>query len=523
MSQIKNTCKKFGVDPNSDDVKAIKDLLGNKLGYFPVFARWLFDDDIFCTTTIEELRELIVLLNEIKISKAIGDFQYSEDLYDFLSETKNRRKLNQIVKSIPSHSRRNISDRIKEIMYTNIEKVELFKDYFSKKGGSCKSEEELYQKCLEIIKESESSHSYKDIISKVEKTIDSYGNSDIIFRDGVTIIARIDSYSVSKNLGSNHWCISNQETYWNNYTRDDRTQYFIWQTELDPTDKKSMIGVTVDSFANKIYAAHLKDDRSCDHKYLSKFRGYLTGSNKPISDISVLIKHDIFDISMFFKTDNWRSAFTMKSASRYLGELSYNIYEQEIGKNNVILNLGHVVNEVNEYNITRSEIKTRGVSTHSKYDMNNEYFQNVLKHKRYNEKSLYTLCALIDEDTIEDVDLRETIIKAKIAFIINMGVLSGLVNNEEKQKQLNEMKKKVRYSNFGHRQSVSNSSKEDEKHYDKLKKEIGNAINAEKVKYRKVVDHLNEYFNYKNQDSRLRLEWVTLSESDKLSFIRRHK
>lgn len=87
------------------------------------------------------------------------------------------------------------------------------------------------------------------------------------------LILRINDYKSSSILGSQHWCISYNEDYYNWYTSDLKSnpmllklgslykktlksQYFIFNFSL--SNNKSMIGVTLHN--SKVIAAHLKND-----------------------------------------------------------------------------------------------------------------------------------------------------------------------------------------------------------------------------------------------------------------------
>lgn len=444
MSQISNICKKYNKDVNDPLVLELREVLKNKLGYFPTFAKWLFNDK----TDINGLKDIIVLLNEIKIHKPITSFKSSEDLYDFLTETRNKRKLNQIIKSIPSHSRSHISKRIKDVIYSNIDKEEILKDYFSKKGGRSKTEDDLYQRTLEVINDG-GSNDYNEILNKINRIIkpslytrignffgrlleipNSPNQLEIVYKDGVNIIVKIDSYEISQKLGSKHWCISSSEYHWENYTKNDRTQYFIWQT--DKSGKESMIGVTVTKYLGIIRTAHYKDDSRCYNDYLSRYKQYLKGGNIEVDDIEYLINHNVYDLDLVLKTKNWNTYYNdsrrniyndlrmIRSANRYtyspdrvsiekyFNNVSKTIYFNEIQKqNNRILDFDNLDN------------RGYGVVDKSDYDYNNLYFQYVLENMDLDSDSFIYLCALIDEDLIDDNITKGKVIKGKILFIIN--------------------------------------------------------------------------------------------------------
>lgn len=103
---VRNICRRYNVETDSEDIITLHELLGKRMGYFPQFSKWLFEDEV----SIEELVNLADMLKNIKIDRNINSFNSSEELYDYLTETKNKRILNRIIKSLPSKVRRNISN-----------------------------------------------------------------------------------------------------------------------------------------------------------------------------------------------------------------------------------------------------------------------------------------------------------------------------------------------------------------------------------------------------------------------------
>ena len=349
MSQVKNICKKYGKDPNDPQVVKIKKMLQKHMGYFPKMAEWVFTDK----STITELRNIMDLLGNVKISKPITSFNSSEELYDHLTEVQNKRKLNQIVKSIPSKSRKNVSKRIKDLIYNNLDKEEMFKDFFSKKGGSCKTEDDIYQMISEIINLVDGDQSYTSVLNKIDKRIKSLSLSigkkithyirvffappitswsdfisfrfiknigyekdgEIVYKDGKTIIVEVNKFSLSAAIGSSHWCISTRPTYWNSYAGNKklpRSQYFIYQTEYKPHDKRSLLGFTI-NIDGTIYAAHYKNDDPIANMdrdfYMKKYGRYLKPKDVKIESVEKFISLKLTNFKILTDIPNWGDIF----------------------------------------------------------------------------------------------------------------------------------------------------------------------------------------------------------------------
>lgn len=352
MSQVKHICKKYNKELTDPDVLELKSILGRHMGYFTKMSEWVFKTG----STLEEIKDIIDLLQIVKINKPINDFKSSEQLYDHICEVQNKRKLNQVLKSIPSINRKNVSSRIEKLIYSNIEKQELFKDYFSKKGGTCKTEDDLYQRISEIINLSEGGTSYMDVLKRIKKRIFIFklwsilwntllflpriaqfnwvygGFNDIMFntkkhgkivyKDGKTIIVQVNSFRLSALIGSRHWCISTRKSYWNSYNSEakETIQYFIYQTEFK--NNESMIGVTVAPGGIKTHT-HYKDDSGCynSDSYLQQYSKYLKGKEVSIDYINDVIKYNVTDLNTIFKFDNWDTIFDKSFYQRISGNM----------------------------------------------------------------------------------------------------------------------------------------------------------------------------------------------------------
>jgi hypothetical protein len=342
MSQLKNICKKYKKDVNDKQVIELKELLENNMGYFSKFSEFLFSGN----STIEELRNIVELLKNIKINKPIHEFKSSEQLYDHLTEIDSKRKLNQVLKSIPSNSRKNVSKRIEYLIYNNIDSVEIFKDFFSKKGGSCKTESHLYEKIKELIKLSKGDSSYKATLEKIQKHVKDEKSSswwffkkpekttsEIVYSDGSVIVLRVDDFETSEKLGSPHWCISSGRDYFNSYTSNNRKQYFIYQTDLDITDKKRLIGVTMYSNGEPSNI-HNSDDSIGDFSDISYLYKYLTLDLDINLDINDVISYNIMDLDLIENIRN-KDFFILfnnndlPTVYNYVTKLIEHIYEKE--------------------------------------------------------------------------------------------------------------------------------------------------------------------------------------------------
>lgn len=70
-------------------------------------------------------------------------------------------------------------------------------------------------------------------------------------------------FEAAKNLGSQSWCLSRSENYFDSYTGDDSVQYFYFDFSKISKDNKSMIGFTINKYG-ELTNSHIKNDDEFD-------------------------------------------------------------------------------------------------------------------------------------------------------------------------------------------------------------------------------------------------------------------
>lgn len=93
--------------------------------------------------------------------------------------------------------------------------------------------------------------------------VEQYGAREVAYKDDVLVV-EIDNYEQSKKLGSSSWCIVRDSVYFDDYVRDDRRQFFIYDFSKKEIDNDAMIGITLDKNGINLYQ-HLKDDTSINY------------------------------------------------------------------------------------------------------------------------------------------------------------------------------------------------------------------------------------------------------------------
>lgn len=81
----------------------------------------------------------------------------------------------------------------------------------------------------------------------------------IISEEKEILILEIENFVQSQKLGSASWCISRNQSYFEQYTDKGSKQYFIYDFNQDSKNIKSLIGITLTK-AFKVKAAHTKSD-----------------------------------------------------------------------------------------------------------------------------------------------------------------------------------------------------------------------------------------------------------------------
>ena len=278
--KAKKILKEEEIDINDTEFNNIKNLLGKHTGYLGKFTEWYFKQH----TNITYLRNLLNQILEVGLDKSIDTFETAESLGDYLTKTMYDRKTKQVLKSLPSRARRLVTDKLIDLIFNFPQYIVNIKDFYSKKGGRYKTNDKLYNDTESLINNLSGGWSVESI---------KYNEEELVYKDITTLILHISDYSRSCDLGSQHWCISTDESMWDGYTSDFKKQYFIYDFSKSPSDKKSMIGVTID-LSGSISACHYKDDSEGDKKeILNEYGQYLI----PYSKEYIKSKIDIDDIT----------------------------------------------------------------------------------------------------------------------------------------------------------------------------------------------------------------------------------
>lgn len=254
VEKAKKVLSELKLNDNNPKFLELKNLLKKNPGYLGQFTKWYLKDG----ESIEKIEEVFRKLKNVGIDKPIDEFNKLEDLYDFIQSYEINRKVNQVINQLPSESRKNANDKLKNLISLNIEYASFIKKFYKDKGGRYKTPETLFNDTKDYIENLKGDFNLPSMLKKIEGE-----NVDVIVATPDILMVRVNDYETSCNIGSKHWCISTSESYWKSYVNEATVQFFIWDFTKDRSDKRHMIGATISPGYNglgKITSAHWSDD-----------------------------------------------------------------------------------------------------------------------------------------------------------------------------------------------------------------------------------------------------------------------
>lgn len=146
---------------------------------------------------------------------------------------------------------------MQEIVLSEINRSE-FHNSFSKKIAAYKNSDD-FNVALSLYIQKEKGWS----LNKYIQDANEYG-ATIEYNEGSLLYLRINTYEQSKKLGSQQWCISYDEDYFNDYkSMGDSDLYFIYDFSKEISDIQSMVAVQKDMYGY-VKSAAWKNDEEID-------------------------------------------------------------------------------------------------------------------------------------------------------------------------------------------------------------------------------------------------------------------
>lgn len=238
MQQAKKTLKELHIDETNPDFLRLKEMLKKSPGYLGKFTDWLFRDH----TEFDQLESVYNKLREIKIDKPLTDFKTAEELFDYFQKFEIDKKVRHLINALPSRTRAYVTDDLKKLLSMNLKYYDQIRDLYFNKGGReiYKNSEKLYKDTQTVIENNSGAFNLETILEKIKGK-----HLEIHYQTPNLLMCRILDYETSCEIGSPHWCIVTDKSYWNQYVDGSTQQYFIWDFTKNVSDKKHMMGVTM--------------------------------------------------------------------------------------------------------------------------------------------------------------------------------------------------------------------------------------------------------------------------------------
>jgi len=188
-----------------------------------------------------------------------------EHIDDMFHKTIREHKIKQYMNSIVSNKYKVLYNKktvklFEQLYDLNIER-KIIQEMIGKKLALVSSSDQLNDNIKILIK------SLNEFDLKTMRIKAVSNNAKFISEDDNMLIIEVSNYGQAKKLGSNSWCISRDEHYFNHYTENECKQYFIYDFKQSAKSVKSMLGLTLTP-DYKLRAAYTKSDSELKDKVL---------------------------------------------------------------------------------------------------------------------------------------------------------------------------------------------------------------------------------------------------------------
>ena len=315
IKAAKNILKKMHIPPDNKEFKEIVDMLQRHPNYVQKFTEWFF----IKRDSMEELRSVYDLLATTSVKVNIYEklpkpkegqqqperqgfpgmperergmpdaegrfakpkkqvvpykFEHAEQLYDYLVNAALDKKVTQVIKRLPSRTREAVASfqpLIELLRSTLTDKPNLapyIGSYFATSGGR-----NMYKDSPQLLVDDTEGYidgitgdwnlaAKLDDMDKWKKDKD----YQLIVASPSMLVLECKTYEFSKAFGSQNWCISTQQSYFNSYADVFSRQYFVLDFTKKPSDNASLIGATIGA-DGAIREAEYKNNSHSHNKY----------------------------------------------------------------------------------------------------------------------------------------------------------------------------------------------------------------------------------------------------------------
>lgn len=197
------------------------------------------------------------ILKNMNMDISVFEDKNFEAMDDYMHDLIAKHKLHQYANSILSSKNKDLlSDKalesFKVLQETGVSKKTI-QDMIGKKMAAIKTVDDFEKYLNKVV--AHFSEFNKDVLA--EKL--SEAKIKPVYNENNVIVFQVQSFDHSKKLGSPSWCISRQESYFKDYTRNGESQYFLYDFNKDEKHNESMIGFTIKKNGD-IRTTHLKND-----------------------------------------------------------------------------------------------------------------------------------------------------------------------------------------------------------------------------------------------------------------------
>jgi hypothetical protein len=193
------------------------------------------------------------IINDLALSGAVEKFE--DDMEKTIINNESHKLLKSIISNKYKHLTNDETFNIFREFYNKEVKREEIQNFIGKKIAQYKNPEE-FNKSLVLYLNQKMGWSHDKYLEKIRSMIpDEY----VYFTDDNKIIFEASSFDVSREFGSDMWCITRDEIHFNDYTRELDRLVFCYDFDKNPDDVESQIAYVVEP-DNFISSAYYKDD-----------------------------------------------------------------------------------------------------------------------------------------------------------------------------------------------------------------------------------------------------------------------
>lgn len=268
----------------------------NSMGYMGKFTELLFGGIPY--------NEIITLYNDIVDLKSknikfnVDSYDKYEEIIDSINSKKIDYKFKYIFNQFPKEQKELISTDDKDIVLTFSKLYDIpDNNIFIKKISRYKEEDDMINAIEMFIKAKSKSYSREYVKSLIgEDIILSFENENII-------IVKVKTWSAIKEVGDDtSWCIVSNESQFKSYTKENRSQFVIFDYTKEIFESEFKIGFTVD-VNDKIITAH----DILDKYAVKQVEKILKENNVNISTINIKKTIDVSKLSDKTSFDDLKS------------------------------------------------------------------------------------------------------------------------------------------------------------------------------------------------------------------------